>query len=90
MPEFHAVISGRVQGVGFRYFVQRLAAQRNIKGFTRNLPDGDVEVAGQGPRPALDALLEDIQRGPSMSRVTNINVVWHEKEQHFDGFNIRF
>lgn len=90
MAEFHAVITGRVQGVGFRYFVQRRAGCRDIRGFTRNLPNGDVEVVGQGPRPALDDFLEDLGKGPSLSRVDNVQVIWKDTEQRFDGFGIRY
>lgn len=54
--------TGRVQGVGFRYTVQNLALQYNVRGFVRNLPDGRVELTMEGPDEDMDKLLDDIQQ----------------------------
>lgn len=66
------VISGRVQGVGFRYFTRRAAASLGLLGWVRNLPSGDVEVRVRGPRPSLQAFRAELERGPSGARVDDL------------------
>jgi acylphosphatase len=66
------VVRGRVQGVGFRWFVFREADRLGLGGFVRNLPDGAVEVVSQGPDEALDALERLVTRGPTMARVDGV------------------
>jgi acylphosphatase len=58
------LISGRVQGVGFRYFAQRAATELNLTGYVRNLEDGSVEVYAAGPPDQLSRLGALLQRGP--------------------------
>lgn len=67
-------VSGRVQGVGYRYFVYHSADQLQLKGYVRNLPDGDVEVYAIGELPQLDRLKEKLLQGPRMARVTHLDV----------------
>lgn len=66
------LVSGRVQGVGFRYFVARRAAALGLTGWTRNLPDGRVEVQASGTAGALDDLDAAIARGPSRAGVESL------------------
>lgn len=63
------LIRGRVQGVGFRYFVLRCAAALGVVGWTRNLPDGRVEVVAVGESAALEALEGQLQQGPPHAQV---------------------
>ncbi len=63
------VARGRVQGVGFRWFVWREAERLGLGGFARNMSDGTVEVVSQGPDEALDRLEQALRRGPSGARV---------------------
>jgi acylphosphatase len=70
----HIIVSGLVQGVGFRMFVHREASARNLSGWTRNLPDGTVEVKAQGNAGLVDELLRQTRIGPSRSGVTSIKV----------------
>ena len=63
------IVQGRVQGVGFRWFVWREAERLGLGGFARNLRDGTVEVVSQGPDAALDRLAQALRRGPPGSRV---------------------
>ena len=85
-----AKVKGKVQGVGFRYFVQRRAAALGLCGYARNLADGDVEVVAEGNREQLETLLGDLNRGPSMSSVESVRAEWSETVQpRFNGFNIR-
>jgi acylphosphatase len=63
------LVTGRVQGVGFRWFVERRARALGLAGWVRNLPDGSVEVAAAGDDAALDALRATLREGPSGARV---------------------
>ncbi len=66
------VVSGRVQGVGFRWFVLRQASELGVAGWVRNLPDGRVEVAAKGDQHRLAVLERALREGPMMARVDNV------------------
>jgi acylphosphatase len=66
-------ISGRVQGVGYRYFAQRAAAELGLTGYVRNLDDGRVEVYAVGPSKKLDQLAGSLHRGPRWSDVRGVD-----------------
>lgn len=66
------LVSGTVQGVGFRWFVARHGRQLGLRGFARNLPDGRVEVLVCGAGSALDDLEALLRRGPAHARVTGV------------------
>lgn len=68
----HLLVSGRVQGVGFRYFVKKTADEHRISGWVRNLRDGQVEAVLIGSPPAIQAALEAVGRGPRGSRVDEV------------------
>jgi len=68
-------ISGRVQGVGFRWFVIRQAERFDIRGCTRNLADGRVEILAAGRRADLLKFEEAVSEGPRMSRVDNVEKI---------------
>lgn len=72
----HAVVHGDVQGVGFRYFVVRRARDAGLVGWVRNRPDGAVECLAEGPRPALERLLDELHLGPRPAEVTGVEVDW--------------
>ncbi len=65
-------VSGRVQGVGYRYFVCRAAEQMGLAGYVRNLADGRVEVYVVGPTAKLRALLDQLRRGPQDAAVKDL------------------
>ncbi len=67
-------VSGRVQGVGFRYFVKQHADSLAVCGYARNLSDGRVEFLLQGEELAVLSVLENIRSGPSYALVTEVNV----------------
>jgi acylphosphatase len=85
----HVTISGFVQGVGFRYFVLRNAQALGITGWTRNCPDGRVEVVAQGREDDLRILLEDLRKGPMRSAVSDIRVTWEQQDSQYNSFEIR-
>jgi len=66
------LIQGRVQGVGFRWFVQREAAELQLRGWVRNTEDGDVEVVAAGDADNIDELRASLRRGPRGARVDRI------------------
>ena len=66
------VVSGRVQGVGFRWFVEREAAQLAITGWVRNCNNGDVEVMATGTRDQLNGLRQKLEQGPRAARVDHV------------------
>ena len=66
------LVSGVVQGVGFRYFTQRAAARLKVGGYVRNLKDGRVEVFAMGTAEQLDELCSHLERGPRFSSVTQV------------------
>lgn len=88
--ELHALVHGRVQGVGFRYFVIEKALGMGLRGYARNTDDGSVEVLAQGPRPALENLLALLRRGPGAAYVYEVEVEWGEPSIHLSGFHVRF
>lgn len=87
----HAIVRGRVQTVGFRYFVQRQATALGLNGWVRNLGDGStVEVTAEGPREQLEALLRDVRSGPPHALVEGVQVEWKEPGfQLQQGFAVR-
>jgi len=78
MPESRVTIlvSGRVQGVGFRFFTAEAARRLDLCGTVRNLPDGGVEVVAEGERARLEALVAAVRRGPSAARVDDLITVY--------------
>lgn len=73
--EMKLLISGRVQGVGFRHFTRKNAGELGIKGWVRNLENGDVEALIQGPDEKLKIMLERFKNGPLPARVENVSIV---------------
>ncbi|WP_251009111.1 acylphosphatase [Curtobacterium sp. ISL-83] len=74
VTRMHAVVSGTVQGVGFRYWTARKADGLELTGYARNLFDGTVEVEAEGPSAAVDALMEFIRTGPPSATVTDVSM----------------
>lgn len=85
----HALISGHVQGVGFRYFVQVTAQEMDISGWVRNRWDGTVEVSAEGNQEVLEKFVNRLKRGPTSARVTDIKVNWLPSSQTYQGFHVR-
>ena len=88
--QLYILISGRVQGVGFRAFTKRNATQLGIRGYAKNLSNGKVEVVAEGDRATLDQLLVVLRKGPSASKVDDVKI----EERPFSGkhkaFEIRY
>lgn len=85
----HYRIRGRVQGVGFRYFVRQAAQRLAVDGWVRNCPDGTVEAMAQGNPLAVEQLEQLLRTGPSWSQVSDLEASEVETE-NLSGFDIRF
>lgn len=84
-----AVVRGRVQGVGFRWFVRSAAESLGLTGWVANAPDGSVRVVAEGTASALDRLVERLAAGPSGARVAAVDARREAASGAFDGFAIR-
>ena len=84
-----AIVSGSVQGVGYRYFVQDCAERMKLKGFVRNLQNGKVEVHAEGNESALGKFLEMIEAKGGLMHVKKIETEWKEPKKEFSRFEIR-
>ena len=86
MIRFHILVSGRVQGVGYRYFCKEKASKTNCSGWVKNLPDGRVEAEIQGEESDVLNLLSLLRKGPPMGYVIDIvkyEIPLEEKEKRF-------
>ena len=90
MVRAHIYVYGWVQGVGFRWSMQRVARRHGVKGWVRNLRDGRVEAILEGPRGAVEAVIRWAQRGPPLALVEKVEVYWEEYKGEFRDFTIRF
>jgi len=87
----HAIVRGRVQGVGYRDFVQRNAVRLGLRGWVRNREDlRSVEVVASGPREALERLIERLHEGPRFAHVSAVETEWRAASEPFVAFEIRF
>ena len=82
------LVSGLVQGVGYRAFAARAASRHALLGWVRNLDDGRVELDVEGARAAVDALLHELKAGPPAARVTKIETEWKQATGQFVQFSI--
>ena len=83
------VISGRVQGVGFRYFIEAAAAREGIHGWVRNLPDGRVEASAEGDADAIDRFEGKLHQGPPGARVDRVDIEDTVPATRDAGFTVR-
>jgi acylphosphatase len=82
------LITGEVQGVGFRFFAQRAAARHQVVGYVRNLQDGRVEAHAEGEPSSVEAFKHDLAAGPAYSSVANVEELHLEPSNRFSSFRI--
>ena len=82
------VISGRVQGVGFRYATYRQAVSLGLTGWVANRYDGSVEAEFEGPRSALDLMLDWCKTGPRYADVQHVTPEWSAGDSKYNDFRI--
>ncbi|MFN7914314.1 MAG: acylphosphatase [Vicinamibacterales bacterium] len=85
----HFLVTGRVQGVGFRYFVLHAATVEGLHGWVRNLPDGRVEAHAEGEFESVVRFERQIRQGPPASRVDGVDVEETAATGHDTGFDVR-
>jgi acylphosphatase len=82
------IVSGVVQGVGFRWYVRQVAMRYGLKGYVKNLFDGSVETYVEGDETALKAFNDEIKIGPRNADITGVKVNWSEYTGKYDNFRI--
>lgn len=87
---FHSIISGRVQGVGFRYHARETARGLNVTGYVRNRSDGTVEVVAEGGEESLRQFLSWLHTGPRLAQVEKVGTDWESFKGEFDTFGVRY
>ena len=87
-PTVKMEITGKVQGVGFRYFVLRQAQKLSIKGWVSNNSNGNVEALAQGEKEGLDHFIAKVKQGPAFSSVEDVSLNWGNEAEQYSGFEI--
>ncbi len=90
MRTIHVIVTGTVQGVGFRFTTRRRAAHLGLSGWVRNEPDGSVSLCAQGSETAVDRLISFLEAGPPGAAVTSVTVNDVASDPMLHGFEIRF
>ena len=80
------IVHGRVQGVGFRYFVRQAGVERGLTGDARNCPDGTVEIIVEGDAAEIAGFLKKVERGPFLSRVDRVEIADVAVQGAYDSF----
>lgn len=90
MKQVHLLISGFVQGVGYRAFIKREAEKLGVLGWVRNLADNRVEIVAQSSdRKTLEEFVKICEKGPFLSEVKNIAIEWQEPQELYSTFEQR-
>jgi acylphosphatase len=90
MVRAHVVVSGRVQGVYFRYATREEATLRGVKGWVRNLRDGRVEAVFEGDTVKVGEMIDFCHYGTPDAKVSSVEVTWEEYTGEFKEFSIRY
>ena len=85
----HIIVKGRVQGIFFRSSTKRIAAELELKGYVKNLPDGNVEVIAEGDEEKIKKLIQFCKTGPSLAKVEDVNIEFEKPTKEFGGFEVR-
>ena len=88
--QFRAIVRGQVQGVYYRAQTVQEAQALGLAGYARNREDGSVEVVAQGPKSDLEKLIDYLHRGPTLARVTGVELDWSDQSTVPRPFAIRF
>jgi acylphosphatase len=86
----HMIARGRVQGVGFRFFVRDKAARFGVRGWVRNMPDGSVEIHAEGSKEQLDEFITAVKEGPLFGHVSDLELEQIEPTNDYTTFSIEF
>lgn len=86
----HIIVSGMVQGVGYRYFVCKNARKMELTGRVKNLMSGEVEIEAEGPKGLVETFIQELWTGNAWATVRNVEVNWEPYQGKYDGFDITF
>ena len=86
----HIIVTGVVQGVGFRFFAMRKARKMQLTGWVRNLHTGQVEIEVEGPRSLIESFIKDLRVGNTWANVTDMDVQWDSFTGQYTGFDITY
>lgn len=84
----HIVVHGRVQGVGFRFFVERAGNRLGLVGMVRNCPDSTVEIVVEGNAVKIADFVKEVEKGPALSRVERLDIVDIPAQGTYGSFSI--
>ena len=90
LVQYEITISGRVQGVGYRYFAVQKATEMGITGWVKNSVDGSVIIVAQGIEEEIKTLIDYLYLGPTRSRVDRISKVKFNTLANFDNFSVKY
>lgn len=90
MDRVHLIISGRVQGVSYRYNALNEARRLGLTGWVRNLPTDEVEAMAEGPRETLEDFIAWCRQGPRLARVTAVKTEWLKATGEFSDFRVTY
>ncbi|WP_071396151.1 acylphosphatase [Bacillus tuaregi] len=90
MIQLHIIVSGKVQGVGYRYFSQMKAVQYGVTGWAKNLADDSVEIIAVGSKDQLDPFVEELRIGNPFSKITDMEITESEVTENFHSFTIKY
>lgn len=90
MKQLELTVSGRVQGVGFRYYVQKKAVELGINGWVRNTVDGNVQIVAQGEESEIQTFTDYLYIGPPLARVDKISKVETKLLNVFHNFSVKY
>ncbi len=87
---YEVILSGRVQGVGFRYFAESIAGKYGIRGYVKNTFNGKVEVICQGEEEDLKNFIEEVKKGPAFSAVADVEIEETKDSKKYNIFEIKY
>ena len=90
MVQYEIKITGRVQGVGFRYYTQKQARILGLKGWVKNTSDGGVLVLAQGSREMIDTFIDYLRIGPTPAHVRNVSATPLTPTESYSDFTVRY
>ena len=86
----HIWVTGRVQGVGFRSFVQQSGVQFSLTGWVRNVGYDTVETVAEGSPQVLERFMEAVKTGPRAGRVDEVRIEWEAAQAEFSDFSVKY
>ncbi len=86
----HIIITGTVQGVGFRYYTRRLASSLGLTGFVKNLANGEVEIEAEGDKQNVQKLTRDLQTKDMSEYISELKLEWAPYQNKYQDFTITF